>query len=52
MWSISMSNFICNTFSNNKAIASCAMLRIFTPHWLCVDNLDCFKYIYIPGDLM
>ena len=23
----------------------CAMLRIFTLHWLCVDNLDCIKSI-------
>ena len=32
-----------NTFSNNNVIAICAMLRIFTLHWICVDNLDCFK---------
>ena len=30
---------------NNNAIAQCAMLRIFTLHWLCVDNLDCFTSI-------
>ena len=39
MWSISMFN----TFSNNNAIAICAMLRIFTLHWICVGNLDGFK---------
>ena len=34
-----------NTFNNNNVIVICAMLRIFTLHWLCVVNLDCFKSI-------
>ena len=32
------------SMSDNNVIAICAMLRIFTLHWLCVD-LDYFKSI-------
>ena len=48
-----MSNFtIIRMFTNNNVIAICAMLRIFTLHWICVDNYasnDIFGFAVSPG---